>query len=59
MKFARDLEEEQADKFVGMYVNDLTVDYGENGREALRRLFSMAFEKQIIAQKVVPEFVEL
>jgi 1,4-dihydroxy-6-naphthoate synthase len=59
MQFARDLHKEQADKFVGMYVNDLTVDYGENGREALRRLFAMAFEKGIISKKVVPEFVEI
>ncbi|HEY9792476.1 MAG TPA: MqnA/MqnD/SBP family protein [Candidatus Obscuribacterales bacterium] len=59
MQFARDLKQDQADKFVGMYVNDLTVDYGESGREALRRLFSMAHEKSIIANKLVPEFVEL
>jgi 1,4-dihydroxy-6-naphthoate synthase len=59
MQFARDLKKEQADKFVGMYVNDLTVDYGEKGREALRRLFAMAFEKGIIEKKVVPEFVEI
>jgi 1,4-dihydroxy-6-naphthoate synthase len=59
MQFARDLHKDQADKFIGMYVNDLTVDYGENGREALRRLFAMAFEKGIIAREVVPEFVDI
>jgi 1,4-dihydroxy-6-naphthoate synthase len=59
MQFARDLKKQQADKFVGMYVNDLTVDYGENGRKALRLLFERAFEAKIIAQPVVPEFVEL
>lgn len=59
MQFARELQPEQADKFVGMYVNELTVDYGESGREALRRLFAMAFEKGVIDQMVVPEFVEI
>ena len=59
MEFARDLKEEQADKFVGMYVNDLTVDYGDKGREALRLLFKMAFEKGVIDRLVVPEFVEI
>jgi 1,4-dihydroxy-6-naphthoate synthase len=59
MQFARELRAEQADKFVGMYVNELTVDYGESGREALRRLFALAFEKGIIAKKLVPEFVEI
>jgi 1,4-dihydroxy-6-naphthoate synthase len=59
MQFARDLKRDQADKFVGMYVNQLTVDYGEKGREALRRLFTMAFEKGVLGTKVVPEFVEI
>lgn len=59
MQFARDLKKQQADKFVGMYVNDLTVDYGENGRKALRLLFDQAFKSGIIAQPVVPEFVDL
>lgn len=59
MQFARELRSEQADKFVGMYVNDLTVDYGEKGREALRRLFAMAFEKRVIDKQVTPEFVEI
>ncbi len=38
MQFARDLEPQLADKFVGMYVNERTVDYGDDGREAVRRL---------------------
>ncbi len=56
MQFARELKREQADKFVGMYVNDLTVDYGDSGRTALRRLFDMAFENGIIARRIEPEF---
>jgi 1,4-dihydroxy-6-naphthoate synthase len=59
MQFARELRKEQADKFVGMYVNDLTVDYGENGREALRRLFKMAFDKGIINREIKVEFVDI
>ena len=38
MQFARDLDTQLADKFVGMYVNERTLDYGEDGREAVRRL---------------------
>lgn len=59
LTFARDMPEELADKFVGMYVNDLTVDYGEAGMKAVRKLFAMANEKGIYAEKVVPEFVVL
>jgi len=35
MKFARDMEREKADKFIGMYVNDLTIDYGERGKKSI------------------------
>jgi len=40
MEYARDLDRSQADRFVGMYVNDFTVDYGERGRRAVRELLS-------------------
>ena len=59
MQFARDLKREQADKFVGMYVNELTVDYGERGRQAVRKLFQMAHEKGITPKLVEPEFVNI
>ncbi|MGD9681208.1 MAG: MqnA/MqnD/SBP family protein [Candidatus Obscuribacterales bacterium] len=59
LTFARDMPEELADKFVGMYVNDLTVDYGEAGMKAVRKLFAMANEKGIYPDKIVPEFVVL
>jgi 1,4-dihydroxy-6-naphthoate synthase len=59
MQYARDLHKQQADKFVGMYVNELTVDYGEKGKKALRLLFAMAHEKGIIPQKIEPEFVSV
>lgn len=57
LKFARGLKDEQADKYVGMYVNELTVDFGESGRQALKTLFETAFERGVIAKKFVPEFV--
>jgi 1,4-dihydroxy-6-naphthoate synthase len=40
-----------------MYVNELTLDYGENGREAVRRLLSEAYEQKIIPRKVPLDFV--
>jgi len=40
LKFGRGLDEQLADRFVGMYVNEWTLDYGKRGREAVRRLLS-------------------
>jgi 1,4-dihydroxy-6-naphthoate synthase len=48
MQFARDLDQEAADEFVGMYVNERTLDYGTDGREAVRRLLEMGHEAGII-----------
>ena len=45
------------DKFVGMYVNQLTLDYGTRGRAALERFFGEAFEKKLIPEQVAVEFV--
>ena len=59
LEFARDMKRDLADKFVGMYVNELTVDYGPDGRKAVHKLFEMAHERGIFATKVVPEFVEI
>lgn len=58
MRFARDMERRLADRFVGMYVNDLTLDYGERGRAAVRRLLSMGHERGIIPHRVELEFAE-
>jgi 1,4-dihydroxy-6-naphthoate synthase len=58
MQFARDMEPELADRFVGMWVNELTLDYTDRGREAVRLLLDEGFEKGIIPQKVTVEFVE-
>ncbi len=46
-----------ADKFVGMYVNHWTLDYGERGRESIRRFLGRAFECGLIPHRQEPEFV--
>jgi 1,4-dihydroxy-6-naphthoate synthase len=58
LQFARDMEPTLADRFVGMYVNNLTLDYGQPGREAVQRLLSLGYEKGLIPQRVEVEFVE-
>ncbi len=56
MQFARDLDPQLADKFVGMYVNERTLDYGADGREAVRRLLDMGYKAGIISQESNVEF---
>lgn len=58
MQFARDMPPELADRFVAMWVNDLTLDYGERGREGVKRLLQEGFDKGIIKNKVEVDFVE-
>ena len=57
MKYGRGMAEPLTDKFVGMYVNDYTIDYGERGREAVRLLLERAHEAGIIPRPVRLEFV--
>jgi 1,4-dihydroxy-6-naphthoate synthase len=57
MQFARDMQQDLADRFVGMWVNELTLDYTERGREAVRRLLQEGFEKGIVPNQVDVEFV--
>jgi len=57
MQFARDMPTELADRFVAMWVNDLTVDYGERGREGVRRLLQEGYDAGIITKKPEIEFV--
>lgn len=59
MIYARDMETEIADKFVGMYVNDYTLDYGESGRAGVRELLRRGYEAGIITQPVDLEFVQI
>jgi len=57
MQFARDMDPALADRFVSMWVNELTLDYGERGREAVRRLLSEGHERGIIPHPVDVQFV--
>lgn len=58
MQFARDMAPEVADRFVAMWVNELTLDYGERGKEGVRRLLAEGHEAGIIPHKVEVEFVD-
>lgn len=57
MKYARGLDRSMADTFVGMYVNDWTLDYGARGREAVRKFLARGVEAGIIDRKVDVSFV--
>jgi 1,4-dihydroxy-6-naphthoate synthase len=57
MQFARDLDPHMADRFVGMYVNNRTLDYGEDGKEAVSRLLDMGYRAGIITREPRVEFV--
>jgi 1,4-dihydroxy-6-naphthoate synthase len=58
MQFARDLEPAMANRFVSMYVNERTLDYGADGRQAIRTLLDMGYEKKIIPIAPVVDFVD-
>ena len=55
-QFGRGLDKEKTDRFVGMYVNDLTLGYGERGRQAVERLMAEAFDRGLIPRPVPVEF---
>ena len=56
-QFGRGLDQASTDTFVGMYVNQLTLDYGVRGRAAVERFFDEAYEHKLIPSKVKVEFV--
>ncbi len=58
LHYARDMDASLADKFVGMYVNDWTLDYGPRGREAVRRLLAEGHKAGLIPNPVDVQFVE-
>jgi 1,4-dihydroxy-6-naphthoate synthase len=58
MQFARDMDPELADRFVAMWVNDLTLDYTDRGREAVKLLLDEGYKKNIIPHPVQVDFVE-
>jgi len=57
LQYARDMGRDLADKFVGMYVNHWTLDYGERGREAIRQFLGQAYERGLIPHRQELEFV--
>jgi len=58
MQFARDLDPNLADQFVGMYVNERTLDYGEDGRRAITRLLEEGYKAGIIPHRPKVRFVD-
>jgi 1,4-dihydroxy-6-naphthoate synthase len=58
LRYARDLDPRQADRFVGMYVNSRTLDYGKDGREAVQLLLDRAYQANLIPRKIEVEFTE-
>jgi len=57
MQFARDLDPTLANRFVGMYVNERTLNYGPDGREAIQNLLDMGFDRGIIPHRANVDFV--
>ncbi|CAN0349037.1 unnamed protein product, partial [Ectocarpus sp. 4 AP-2014] len=57
LEYGRDLDNAKADKFVGMYVNDWTRDFGEKGRESVRLFLERGHKEGILPELVKPEFV--
>jgi len=56
LTFGRGLSRDEADRFVGMYVNDWTLDYGEDGRRAVQLFLNEAHERGILPRRVLAEF---
>lgn len=59
LQYGRDLDRGQADKFVGMYVNDWTLNFGAQGREAVTQFLARGHEMGVLPELVTPEFVDL
>jgi 1,4-dihydroxy-6-naphthoate synthase len=57
MQYARDMGRDLADKFVGMYVNHWTLDYGDRGRDSINRFLGRAFDRGLIPHRQELEFV--
>jgi 1,4-dihydroxy-6-naphthoate synthase len=57
-KYGRDLNDEQADTFVGMYVNDWTLDFGPRGRDAVTQFLAEGHQAGVLPKLVTPEFIK-
>ena len=58
LQYGRDLDRSKADKFVGMYVNDWTLDFGPRGRKAVQELLARGHAAGVIPKKIEPEFID-
>jgi 1,4-dihydroxy-6-naphthoate synthase len=58
LQFGRDLDSRQADRFVGMYVNDWTLDFGQRGRKAVGEFLAQGHSAGVLPELVTPEFVK-
>jgi 1,4-dihydroxy-6-naphthoate synthase len=56
LQFGRGLDRAKADRFVGMYVNELTVEYGERGRRAVQRLLDEGHQTGVLPKRVVADY---
>jgi 1,4-dihydroxy-6-naphthoate synthase len=59
LTYGRGMDRKKADRFVGMYVNELTLAYGDRGRKAVQRLMDDAYESRLIPSKVRVEWAPL
>jgi 1,4-dihydroxy-6-naphthoate synthase len=57
LQFARGLDTQRIDRFIGMYVNDLTLDYGTEGKQAVKKLLGEAYKNKLIPERVALEFI--
>ncbi len=58
LQYGRDLDARQADRFVGMYVNDWTLDFGDRGRQAVAEFLAQGHRAGVLTELVEPEFVK-
>jgi len=56
MQYGRDLDAKQTDRFVGMYVNDWTIDFGPRGRKAVAEFLARGYAAGVLPELVAPEF---
>jgi 1,4-dihydroxy-6-naphthoate synthase len=59
MQWARGIPADQADKFIGMYVNESTIDYGDVGRKAINELYARAYAQGLLTKPLQPTFVSI
>jgi 1,4-dihydroxy-6-naphthoate synthase len=57
LQFARGLDTQRVDRFIGMYVNELTLDYGTEGKQAVKKLLSEAYKNKLIPERITLDFV--